>query len=295
MLKAMSDIDLLGDVRSQSLMDLDADLGSDIPADEQAQARRATTVHTITLAEGEGDILNRLSQRPELGGFLIGEGLMLREVALDSRALPELLGPGDVIEPSVDISSFLPVRFRVVALAPTRLAVLGATFARACGHWPVLLGDMERRKSAERQRVAIHGAIAQLPRVEIRLLALLWHLAGTWGRVGPTGVVIPFALTHEMLGLFVGAERPTVTLAVGQLDSAGLLARLDDKTWLLPTGSDRWLRNELGHEDDPLPSAVGRARQIRGASQHVRDEARATRAEAQQARNRRAQLRGADE
>lgn len=261
----MSDIDLLGEVRSQSLLDIDPDLGADLPDGQRARARQATTVHTITLAEGEGEIIDRLSQRPELGGFLIADGLVLREVKLDSRTLPELLGPGDVIEPTVDAATFLPVRFRLVALAPTRLAILGPTFARACGHWPVLLGDIERRKSAERQRVAIHGAIAQLPRVEIRLLALLWHLAGTWGRVGPGGIVVPFALTHEMLGQFVGAERPTVTLAAGQLDASGLLKRLDDKTWLLPNGSERWLRNELGHDHD-APSSVGRARQIRAVA-----------------------------
>ena len=264
MLEGVSEVNLLGDVRTHSLLDLDADLGSTIPADERARARRATTVHTITLDEGEGEILGKLSERPELGGFLIGEGLLLREVTLDSRALPELLGPGDVVEPAVDVQSFLPTRFRILALAPTRLAVLGATFTRACAHWPVLLGDVERRKSAQRQRLAIHGAIAQLPRVEIRLLALLWHLAGTWGRVAAGGVVIPFALTHEMLGQFVGAERPTVTLAVGQLVSSGLIARLDDKTWLLPTGSDRWLHDEL--RVDALPSVVGRVRQIRIAS-----------------------------
>lgn len=291
----MTDLDLLGDVRVQSLLDIDPDLGVDIPDDELSAARRATSVHTITLAEGEGELITRLGQRPDLGGFFMTEGLVLREVRLDSRALPELLGPGDVIEPPVEINTFLPVHFRIVALAPTRLAILGPSFARACGKWPSLLGEIERRKSAERQRVAIHGAIAQLARVEIRLLALLWHLAGTWGRVGSDGIVVPFALTHEMLGQFVGAERPTVTLAVGQLDSEGLIARLDDKTWLLRSGSDTWLNKELGAP--PLaPTAVARARQVRSDARVMRGEARASRAEAAQARRRRSELRdGASE
>ena len=289
----MTDLDLLGDVRVQSLFDLDPDLGVAIPAEEHAQARRALSMHTITLAVGEGEILSRIGARPELAGFLITEGLLLREVAIDARALPELLGPGDVVEPPVEINTFLPVRFGIAALAPTRLAILGPSFARACGRWPALLGEIERRRSAERQRIAIHGAIAQLPRVEIRLLALLWHLAGTWGRVTSDGLVVPFALTHEMLGLFVGAERPTVTLAVGHLDGQGMLARLSDKTWLLCNGSDEWLRDELGRHG-PLPSAVSRARQIRGIARVFRDEARATRAEATQARRRRDELRERD-
>ena len=270
MLDRVTDIDPLGDVRIQSLLDTDPDLAECIPVEEHAQARRALSTSTITLAVGEGEIITRIGRRPDLAGFLITEGLLLREVAINSRALPELLGPGDVVEPPVDVNTFLPVRFGITALAPTRLAALGPNVARACGRWPALLAEIERRKSAERQRVAIHGAIAQLPRVEIRLLALLWHLAGTWGRVTSDGVVVPFALTHEMLGQFVGAERPTVTLAVGHLDAEGMIARLDDKTWLLRPGSDAWLQGELG-EDSLLPSVVGRARKIHTPAQIRRD------------------------
>ena len=288
----MTDLDLLGDVRVQSLLELDSDLAEVIPLEEREQARRATAVHTITLDRSEGDILKRLGGRRELTGFLIVDGLILREVTIDGRALPELLGPGDVLEPHVEVTTFLPIGFHVTALAPTRLAVLGPGFARACGRWPILLGEVERRKSCERQRMAIHGAIAQLPRVETRLLALLWHLAGTWGRMTGDGVIVPFALTHEMLGHFVGAERPTVTLAAGQLGQAGLVTRLEDKTWLLRTGSDRWLFEELGRPDPGLPSAVGRARQVRGAASHTRQAAQATRAESQQARRRREELHG---
>jgi hypothetical protein len=154
------------------------------------------------------------------------------------------------------------VRVSLHALAPSRVLILGPSFARACGRWPSLLGQIERRKSAERQRVAVQGAISHLSRVEVRLLTLLWHLASTWGRVGADGVVVPFGLTHEMLGRFVGAERPTVTLAVGQLADEGHIERLHDGSWLLLNDSEEVLRGALGTVE-PLPSAVVRARQVR--------------------------------
>ena len=258
----MSDLDLLGDVRVESLIDLDHDLREALPEEDLRRARRALAMHTISIAPGEGEVLLRLGERQELTGFLVTEGLVLREVAIESRSLPELLGPGDVVNPPVTVSTQLPVRLRITALAATRMAVLGPSFARACGHWPALLGELSRRSSSQNQRLAIQGAIAQMGRVDVRLLALLWHLADRWGRVSSDGIRVPFTLTHEMLGSFVGAERPTVTLAVGQLQAEGLIERSDDKTWLVRHESKERLREDLGEGDD-LPSAVGRARQTR--------------------------------
>jgi CRP/FNR family transcriptional regulator, cyclic AMP receptor protein len=45
-------------------------------------------------------------------------------------------------------------------------------------------------------------------------------------------VLIPFALTHSTLARLVGARRPSVTSAIGELAKDGLLERTDDG-WLL--------------------------------------------------------------
>jgi CRP/FNR family cyclic AMP-dependent transcriptional regulator len=66
--------------------------------------------------------------------------------------------------------------------------------------------------------------------VDRRLLTLFWHLAERWGRVGTDGVVVPLALTHRMLGLLVGARRPTVSSALRERDE---LVRGLDGSWLL--------------------------------------------------------------
>jgi hypothetical protein len=75
-------------------------------------------------------------------------------------------------------------------------------------------------------------AICQLPRVEERLLALMWWLAESWGRVTSVGTLLPVAMTHDVLGALVGARRPTVTLAIGELVERGAIAR-QDRGWLL--------------------------------------------------------------
>ena len=60
----------------------------------------------------------------------------------------------------------------------------------------------------------MQAAILALPRVESRVLAILWHLADVFGSVNADGVLVPLKLTHERLGRLVGAQRPTVTLDV---------------------------------------------------------------------------------
>jgi hypothetical protein len=55
------------------------------------------------------------------------------------------------------------------------------------------------------------------------LVLLLWHLAGRWGRVEPTGFRLCLPLTHRLLGHLVAAERPSVTHALRRLSEAGIV------------------------------------------------------------------------
>src|SRR5262249_24589688 len=72
----------------------------------------------------------------------------------------------------------------------------------------------------------------QLPRVQDRLMGLMWLLAEFWGRVTPAGIRLPVSLSHEVLGGLVGARRPTVTLALSELAEGGSLIRHEDG-WLI--------------------------------------------------------------
>jgi DNA-binding IclR family transcriptional regulator len=100
-------------------------------------------------------------------------------------------------------------------------------------------------------------AIAHHQRVDDRLLLTLWHLADRWGRVTPMGVILPMPLPHQRLADLVGAHRPSVTTATGELVRGGRIKRRDDGTWLLLGPPP----DELGHHrlrGDALSAASAR-------------------------------------
>jgi CRP/FNR family transcriptional regulator, cyclic AMP receptor protein len=68
---------------------------------------------------------------------------------------------------------------------------------------------------------------------DTEMLALLWYLAQRWGVVTAAGIVLPLPLSHDLLGQMVGARRPTVSLAVAELQESGVINRLPDGSWLL--------------------------------------------------------------
>jgi hypothetical protein len=118
------------------------------------------------------------------------------------------------------------------------VAILDDRVLPALHAWPALSSRLIARAARQAARGAEQRAISQLPRVELRIRALLWHLAERWGRMGPTGVVVPLELTHGALGNLVGARRPTVTLALGELTRDGAVVRRDDGAWVLRPDSN---------------------------------------------------------
>jgi CRP-like cAMP-binding protein len=111
--------------------------------------------------------------------------------------------------------------------------VLDARFTRATQKWPCLSVNLQRRLLDQADRSALHAAISQLPRVDQRILALFWQLAERRGRVTPFGVEVRLELTHEAIGRLVGAQRPTVTLALHALHDEGVLSRRAPGIWAL--------------------------------------------------------------
>jgi CRP/FNR family cyclic AMP-dependent transcriptional regulator len=61
----------------------------------------------------------------------------------------------------------------------------------------------------------------------------LWHLAERWGRVHTDGIVVPLPLRHQRLADLVGAQRQSVTTAMGSLTRNGSISRRRDGNWVL--------------------------------------------------------------
>jgi CRP-like cAMP-binding protein len=77
--------------------------------------------------------------------------------------------------------------------------------------------------------------------VDDRLLALMWMIAERTGIVRPDGIFVPLAVTHETLACMIGAQRPTISLALTRLRTDGVL-RADTGGWLIAHGSIDRLR-----------------------------------------------------
>jgi CRP/FNR family cyclic AMP-dependent transcriptional regulator len=175
-----------------------------------------------------GDDPRALLERSGAFGGLVLSGLLLEAVNIDKPVSLRLLGPGVPIPPR-SLSISLPWKTsRVLAPARARVVLLDERYLFAVRRWPSLARALHARMSEHAQRHAAQLAISHLPRVEDRLMALMWPPADTWGRVTPAGIRLELSLSHEGLGGLIGARRSTVTLALGQLAERNALIRQDD-------------------------------------------------------------------
>ncbi len=215
------------------LLTADPDLAEGIPSDELDHARRVLIADAVRLDAGPWDPQTRPADGS--GGFalLVLRGALTREVHLAGRRSAEIVGPGDVVRAGQPDESLLPHDVTWTVTQPSIVAILDERFRQAARRWPSLAAALDERLLAQAERLAVHVAIAQLSRVELRILALFWHLADRWGRVNGQGIVLPLKLTHDAIGRLVGARRPTVTLALADLGRDGSVTRSTTGGWLL--------------------------------------------------------------
>jgi hypothetical protein len=214
------------------LLDVEPDLATRLRDDDRAEAGQQLRMAVLEIPAGAWSVAG--GERPQALGFMVVEGLLLQEVRLASRSAMQLLGPGDVVLPGCTANEMLDAELRWSAAVPTRVAILDERVLQGCfGLWPGLGLGLVERTGSQLMRTAMHAAIAQLPRVDQRLEAMFWDLAGRWGHVTPSGIHLPLPLSHEVLARLVGGRRPTITLALKTLADRGILTRRPDRSWLL--------------------------------------------------------------
>jgi CRP/FNR family transcriptional regulator, cyclic AMP receptor protein len=225
------------------LLDADSDLGRGIPTADLDVARRHLRVPALTVPAGPlpPGVAAAASRTP---GLLVLDGFVALSTGLCDRGSLQIFGAGDVLLVDAGADRLVPTQQTWHAQTTSTLAVLEERFLAATRRWPSLALRVQERLAAQAGFGACHLALSQLPRVEQRVLAFMWHLAERWGRMSPDGVIVPIALKHSTLGLLVGARRPTVTLALGELSEAGQLRRRADGFWLLAPESRAELAGE---------------------------------------------------
>jgi CRP-like cAMP-binding protein len=242
------------------VLEHDPELGLRVPASSITRARTELVAEVRSLDRGVWE-LPAEPEDPSRLGLLILEGLLAREVVLAGTKCTELLGQGDLVQPSAGEREERLVHYRVHwhVLDAVHFAVLSESIAL----WPQVASALLERALRRTRRMSVHQALLQLSPVETRLHVLFWFLAERWGRVTPGGISLRLRLSHQLLGQMVGSQRASVTTALRRIAASGLVVRRTDGTWLLrgsPPGhleQIHWAHPEIGAWEDMARTTNG--------------------------------------
>jgi CRP/FNR family transcriptional regulator, cyclic AMP receptor protein len=237
-----------------ALLDVDPDLAS---SDGAASGRLTVPVYRITAGPMPEPPV-RAGGTPALG-YLLLKGLLLYEVSVCGRTTAELLGPGDVVRPwPRSDAAMLASRDNWTVLEQVLLGDLAPVDATRFGSTHEIVEALLARCAERAERVAIQRSIAAHVRVDVRVLAYLWHLADRFGVVLPGAVRLNIPLTHAVLARLVGARRPTVTTALQRLIHLGYLRR-ENRAFVLvgDAGTIAELESRSPARDFALPEPNG--------------------------------------
>jgi CRP/FNR family cyclic AMP-dependent transcriptional regulator len=223
---------------SVQLLKADPELARGLDAPRAREAAERLYTRAIDVPRGRWTPQPWLTGGSQPIGLLVLEGLLVREATVSSHPCAELLGPGDLLRAwdDGDAEELLPRRIDWAAATSARVAIVDQALAVRMAQWPEIFAALMDRAARRAERLVVTQAIAHITRVDERLLALLWLLAERWGHVVPGGVLVSLRLPHRTLAGMVGARRPSVTTALGQLMARGAIERRQDGAWILRGG-----------------------------------------------------------
>ena len=232
------------------LLSRDPGLGDGLPEDELGRASRLLRVNVTELDTGTSDPARWPAISQPAFGLLLLEGYVLRESPAGAGTVVELLCPGDLLRPWDELALLdeLPPRWRV--LQRCTLAVLDRPFAERACHWPPVAVALLERVMRRQRQATLLLEVRALPRVQDRVLAVLWSLAERIGHVTPDGVEVSVRLRQADVAALAGARRPTVNLTLRALREQGLV-----RSW---SGGGYVLDPEVGSHVTARFSAVPR-------------------------------------
>lgn len=217
-------------VGSIRLFEAEPDLARYLSQEDRVQAAQVR-LPTIELPTGALNLEAALMRRGAFAGLVL-QGMVVESMRLGEHAGLRLVGPGDILSLTSMPTSMLVLEGECRVTVSTRLALFERELLVAGRRWPWLIAGLHSRMAEQTERLTTQLMICQLPRVDDRLLAMMWLLAESWGQVTASGTVVPIELTHSALGGLIGARRPTVTLALSELTERGAIMRQADG-WLL--------------------------------------------------------------
>jgi CRP-like cAMP-binding protein len=212
------------------LLELMPELFMNLAEDELELASRLL-VPVCAVRDANADIQRLLVSTSSFAASVL-DGMLTHRMQLRGQAGLRLLVPGDIIVREGGLHPGILESSEYGHLGDARVVLLGDHLLHAARRYPQLMAGLMIHLDQQSQRLTTQLMICQLPRVEERVLAIMWLLADTLGRVTRAGTILPLRLTHQQLGELVGARRQTVTLALKQLADRGALRR-QQHGWLL--------------------------------------------------------------
>jgi CRP/FNR family transcriptional regulator, cyclic AMP receptor protein len=226
------------------VLDADDELAEACDVRARVAARQLATARVLQVGVGDCDLTAWLDLAGTGPGLLILDGLLAFDTRTGDRVATELIGAGDLIQaPSLPIDEVLERTCHWRALRPTRFALLDGDFTDRVRPFPQITHSLLNRACRRATDLDVLRAITSQPRLEVRLVLLLWHLAARWGRVEPSCVRLCLPLTHRLIGHLVAAERPSISHALKRLAQAGLVSGPAD---------DLHLHGSLGYQLEAL-------------------------------------------
>ena len=211
------------------LLDADDELAEEFDVRGRVAVRQLATARVLQMGVGDCDLSDWFERASHGPGLLILDGLVAFETRTGDRAAAELLGAGDLLQaPILPTDELLERSCKWRALRPTRFALLDEDFVDRVRPFPQVVRALVSRACRRTAELDVLRAITSQPRLEVRLVLLLWHLAARWGRVEPSSVRLCLPLTHRLLGQMVAAERPSISHALKRLAQAGLISGSTD-------------------------------------------------------------------
>jgi CRP/FNR family cyclic AMP-dependent transcriptional regulator len=215
------------------LLDVLPELVEHLDPQQAYIAGHTVTAPVVSLAPGDCERSDLLPTGVQPFAAIVLSGVLSRHVDIGGHPGLCFFSRGDVIGSAALRDEALTVGEAWSIAIPARLAILDDRFLVAARRWPRLVSGLVSLIQEQHDRLTLHLVIAQQPRVETRVLALLWHFAERFGRVTSEGVVVDLAMTHESIGRLIGAQRPTVSLALKELRRRGAGERRADGSWLI--------------------------------------------------------------
>jgi hypothetical protein len=241
------------------LLDVDDELASGLEVPMRFSAHQQATARVLEADLGEWDLSPWFQAAGPGPGLLIIEGLLASETRVAGRTVSALLGRTDLLQPPDDNGDdMIGGRLAWRVLIPAKFALLDAGFLERVQRWPQISSALYRRAGHRAAEVGMLRAISSQPKLEVRLVLMLWHLAARWGRVEPAGIRISLPLTHRLLGQLVAAERPSISHALARLASAGIVTGAAGD-WHLHGSIDEHLQSliEQRSATTPVRSSIG--------------------------------------